>query len=145
MLKIWVHLVWSTKWRKPLLLKCIRNNIFRHIRENARKQNIHIDFINGHFDHVHILVSLNAEQTIAKTVKLIKGESARWINLNRLTKETFEWQGRYYAVSVSESDINRVRNYIKNQEQHHVQKTFLEECGELNRRFGFTANDDAFE
>jgi REP element-mobilizing transposase RayT len=115
------------------------------MRNNAKEHNIRIDFINGHFDHVHVLVSLYADQTIAKTVQLIKGESANWINTHRLTAEKFEWQTEYFAVSVSESDINRVRNYIKNQEKHHSGKTFLEECDEFIKRFGFVMMNDSFD
>ncbi len=76
MLKIWIHLVWATKSRKPLLDKSIRQKVWQHMRSNAQEKQIHVDFINGHVDHVHILLSLNADQTIAKTVQLIKGESS---------------------------------------------------------------------
>ena len=69
--------------RDPVLDKDIRKKIFLHIKENALTKNVHIDFINGHIDHVHLLVSLNADQTIANTVQLIKGESSYWINKNK--------------------------------------------------------------
>ena len=52
-------------------------------------------------------------------MQLIKGESAYWINKHGLTKEKFEWQDEYFATSVSESNPNKIRNYIKNQEEHH--------------------------
>ena len=82
---MWIHLVWATKKREPLLDKTLRLKLFSHIRENALAKNIHIDFINGYIDHIHILVSLNADQTIANIVQLIKGESSYWINKNKLT------------------------------------------------------------
>jgi REP element-mobilizing transposase RayT len=115
----------------------IRQDIFKHIRENAKTKNIHIDFVNGHVEHVHCLVSLNAEQTIAEIMRLIKGESSHWINKNKLTKTKFVWQDEYYAVSVSRSGLNRVREYIKNQETHHEQKTFDQEVDEFVRIYGF--------
>lgn len=121
---MWIHLVWATKKRERLLDKALRLKLFSHVRENALAKNIHIDFINGHSDHVHILVSLNADQTIANIVQLIKGESSYWINKNKLTPQKFEWQDDYFAVSVSESGINAVREYIKNQEEHHRKKHF---------------------
>jgi REP element-mobilizing transposase RayT len=86
---------------------------------------------------VHCLVSLNADQTIAKTLQLLKGESAFWINKNNLCKEHFEWQDEYFAVSVSESGINTVREYIKNQEAHHAKKTFQQEYEEFMKKYGF--------
>lgn len=72
-----------------------------------------------------------------KIMQLIKGESSFWINKNQLTKEKFEWQDEYFAVSVSESQLYRVRNYIKNQEQHHRKKTFQEEYDEFIAKYGF--------
>ncbi len=74
--KIWIHLVWATKKREPVLLKPIRRKLFRHIWENGREKNIHIDFVNGYIDHVHVLLSLEANQSISKIAQLIKGESA---------------------------------------------------------------------
>ena len=136
-IKIWIHLVWATKKREPLLTKDIRQLVFKHIRENAVIKNIHVDFVNGHVDHVHCLISLHPEQTISKVVQLIKGESSYWINKNNLCKEHFEWQDEYFAVSVSESSVNKVREYIKNQEEHHSKKTFQEEYDEFMHKYGF--------
>ncbi|HEX4851270.1 MAG TPA: IS200/IS605 family transposase [Puia sp.] len=135
--KIWIHLVWATKKREPVLNKDLRIQLFRHIRENAREKNIYMDFINGYVDHVHILISLAPDQTVAKVVQLIKGESSYWINKNNLTAQKFEWQDDYFAVSVSESGTDKVREYIKNQEEHHRKKTFEEEYNEFIDKYGF--------
>ena len=70
-------------------------------------------------------------------MQLIKGESSFWINKNELTKNKFQWQDEYFAVSVSESIIDKVRDYIKNQETHHAKKTFEEEYDEFILKFGF--------
>jgi putative transposase len=136
-LKIWVHLVWSTKNRQPLLSKEIRSILFPHIKKNAQQKGIYIDFINGHIDHIHILISLNKEQSIGSIVQLIKGESSYWINQQKLTTEKFRWQDQYFAVSVSESGINKVREYIKTQEEHHKKKTFQQEYEEFMQKYGF--------
>lgn len=135
LLKIWIHLVWATKNRAPVLTKDIREIIFKHIKENGKKKNIHVDFVNGHCDHVHCLVSLNAEQTIAKVVQLLKGESSYWANKNNLCEEKLAWQDEYFAVSVSESGVDRVREYIKNQEEHHRNKAFGEEYDEFIKKY----------
>lgn len=87
--------------------------------------------MNGYHDHLHCLISMNAELSIAKTVQLIKGESAFWINRNELTSTKFEWGEQYYAVSVSDFDLERVKIYIDNQVEHHKSKTFKEEYDEL--------------
>jgi REP element-mobilizing transposase RayT len=136
-IKIWIHFVWATKKRQPFLTRDIRKKVFAHIRENAFKKKIHLDFVNGHTDHVHCLISLNREQTIANIAQLIKGESSCWINKNKLCKENFEWQDDYFAVSVSESAVNKVREYIKKQEAHHAKKTFEEEYNEFIEKYGF--------
>ena len=126
-LRVWIHLVWSTKNREPYLTKGIREDVFEHIRENAVKKDIYIDFIGGYKDHVHCLLSLGSEQNISEVVRLIKGESSHWINKNRLTQGRFGWQEEYFAVSVSESKVERVRRYIANQEKHHKSISFADE------------------
>ena len=135
--KVWIHFVWSTKNREPFITKEIRNIVFSHIRQNAKEKGIYIDFINGHIDHVHCLVSLGIEQNMSKIMQLLKGESAFWINKNNLCPGKFEWQDEYFAVSVSESMLNKVRNYIKNQEKHHQLKSYEEEQEDFRRIYGF--------
>nr|WP_231131677.1 transposase [Flavobacterium hydrophilum] len=107
------------------------------LKKYAKEKGIYVDFINGYSDHCHCLISLGADQHIQKIMQLIKGESSFWINKNQLTKEKFEWQDEYFAVSVSESIIDKVRDYIKNQETHHATKTFQEEYDEIISKFGF--------
>ena len=142
--KIYVHLVWSTKNRVPYLKsKETRFKVWNHIRENAKSKGIFLDFINGYSDHCHCLISLGTNQTIEKIVQLLKGESSFWINKNKLTSDQFGWQDEYFAVSVSESKVNIVREYIKNQEQHHRQKTFQEEYEEFLDKFGFKKFKDS--
>ncbi len=134
LVKVWIHFVWSTKNREPLLTDEIRQQVFKHIRENAREKGIFIDFINGYVDHVHCLVSLGTGQTLEKIMQLIKGESSFWINKHRLCKTKFGWQDEYFAVSVSESVLDSVRKYIANQEEHHRTKSFDDEFEEFLKR-----------
>ena len=115
----------------------IRLKIFHHIRENARQKGIYIDFINGYVDHVHCLISLGTDQTIEKIMQLIKGESSFWINKNHLCKTKFGWQDEYFAVSVSETNLDRVRKYIANQEEHHRSNSFEDEFEGFIKRAGF--------
>ena len=125
--KIWVHAVWGTKSHFPYLTKEIKEKIISHIRENANNKGIYVNKINGHRDHLHALIGLNADKSIAQTMQLIKGECAFWINKNKITSEKFEWADEYFAASVSESDLDRVVFYINNQEEHHKKSTFMEE------------------
>ena len=121
--KVYIHFVWSTKNRHPFLLtKEVRQQVWDHIRENAKSKEIFIDCINGYKEHCHCLVSLSIDQTIEKVVQLMKGESSYWINKQQLIAEKFEWQDEYFAVSVSESMLEKVRSYINDQEIHHQHK-----------------------
>ncbi len=136
--KIWIHCVWGTKNRVPCLYPGRKYEVINHIRTNAASKDIHIDFLNGHTEHLHCLLMLGCDQALSKVMQLIKGESAHWINKIQLIKTRFEWADEYYAASISESHINRVRNYIRNQESHHRSKTWDQECEEYIRQHGFT-------
>jgi len=137
-IKVYIHFVWSTKdWIPYLDSPELRKEVWKHIRENAKEKNIFIDFVNGYSNHCHCLISLGGDQTIQKIMQLIKGESSHWINKQDLTKGKFEWQDEFFAVSVSESMIEKVRNYIKNQESHHKRQTFQEEYDEFILKYGF--------
>ena len=137
-IKIYIHLVFSTINRIPFLNSTeVRVKVWKHIKENASSKGIYLDMINGYSDHCHCLISLGSNQNIEKIIQLIKGESSFWINKNKLTKDKFAWQDEYFAVSVSESMIESVRNYIKNQEIHHQKKTFAEEYQEFIEKYDF--------
>lgn len=137
-IKTYIHFVWSTKNREPYLnTKELRQKVWKHIQENARQKGIYIDFISGYSEHCHCLVSLGSNQTLQKVMQLIKGESSFWINKNKLIEGKFEWQDEYFAVSVSESMLNVVRNYIKNQEVHHSKMTFEKEYNEFIDKYQF--------
>ena len=135
--KIWIHLVFATKNREPLLNKGFRYDLYKHIAENCLQKEIFLQAINGYTDHIHCLISLGKDQNIAKISQLIKGESSFWVNKNRLTVENFSWQDDYFAVSVSESQVKAVVNYIKNQESHHSKKSFQEEVDEFMNKYGW--------
>ena len=135
--RIWLHCVWGTKNRIPFLTNENKWEIINHIKENAKLKGIFIDYMNGHKEHLHCIISLNADETLSKTIQSIKGESSFWINRNRITSGKFEWADEYFAVSVSESQISNVREYIKNQEKHHKKKTWDEEYEEFMKNYGF--------
>lgn len=136
--KIWIHAVWGTKNHERILSKDVRKQLFQHMRENAKEKQIYIDFINGDMEHIHCLLALNAEMTIAKVIQLLKGEAAYWANKNSLLKSKLEWADEYFAVSVSESMIDKIRDYIKNQEEHHKKMTFKDEYEKFITKFGFS-------
>ncbi|MDI6766910.1 MAG: IS200/IS605 family transposase [Bacteroidota bacterium] len=135
--KIMIHLIWSKKNREAVIRNELKDALLHHIKENSIHKGIFIDTMNCVSDHIHLLISLGSEQTISKVVQLIKGESSHWINEQQMLKGKFEWQDDYFAASVSESMINKVRGYISNQEEHHRIKSFAEEYDEFMNKYGF--------
>jgi putative transposase len=126
--KVYIHFVWSTKNRAPYLnSQELRKKVWIHIKENARGKDIFIDTISGYQDHCHCLISMGRAQSMSNVMNLIKGESSFWINKNKLCDTKFEWQDEYFALSVSDSQLESVRAYIRNQEDHHAKKSFQEE------------------
>jgi REP element-mobilizing transposase RayT len=137
MVKAYIHFIWATKKRQPLITPELKPQLLQHIKENSFKKEIFIDRLNCTDDHIHLLISLGTEQTIAKTAMLIKGESAWWVNKQGLTRIKFEWQDEYIAVSVNYLNVDMVRRYIENQEEHHKKKTFTGEYEEFLQENGF--------
>jgi len=136
-IKVYVHYVWATKDRYPFLNDSIRNQLFAHIRENAKAKNIFIDFINGYTEHVHVLVSLGSDLSIGKIAQLIKGESSHWINQLQLTDRKFDWQDEYLAIGVGDDKLSIVRKYIAKQAEHHKNVSFSREYDKFIERYGF--------
>ena len=140
--KIWVHVVFATKNREPFLTREIRYQVKRKIIQNCKNQDIFLQSINGYRDHLHCLISLGREQTISYVVQQIKGESSNWLNENHFENGEFLWQDDYFAISVSESQVQQVINYIKNQERHHASHSFEDEIKLFQERFGISAIQD---
>ena len=111
--------------------------MFRHLKENAETKEIWLDSVNGHAEHIHCLVSMNKDKSISEIVRLIKGESSFWINKSKLVRQKFAWQDDYWAVSVSESHLEKIREYIYQQEDHHRSRSFAEEVQEFMEKYGW--------
>lgn len=136
-INIYLHVIWSTKNRSKIITKELKPKLIEHIKSNVIKKGIFIDRINCVIDHIHLIISLGSDQTIGKIVQLIKGESSHWINQNKLIRGKFEWQNDYIAVSISKSILEKVREYVDNQDEHHRVKNFTEEVEEFREKYGF--------
>lgn len=126
-IKIWIHAVWGTKSRIPILKSPILQQVCEHIKSNAKNKGIYVDRINGHDEHIHVLMLLRHDNSISKQMQLLKGESSFWVNKNNMLRTELEWADKYFAASVSEDKLDKVRAYIDNQQIHHQKQTFLEE------------------
>jgi REP element-mobilizing transposase RayT len=111
--------------------------VLKHFRENAVEKNIILDYINAHEDHVHALINLGKQQNLSTVMQYLKGESSFWINNQKILPCHFAWQDYYFAVSVSHSHVDRIREYIKNQDEHHKKISWEEEVELFLKRYGF--------
>ena len=130
-ISIWLHCVWSTKNRIPFLTDRIRAEVISHIYQNAKLKGIYIDQMNGYDEHLHALISMGGTQNISEIMQKIKGESSFCINKNKLTRLKFEWQDDFYCVSIGQSQMVSLKEYISNQELHHKKVTWEEELEKL--------------
>jgi putative transposase len=117
---VWVHAIWHTKDNQPFITPEIEDQLYEHMYRLFIEIKCPAKIINGISDHVHCLFSLNRNLAVAQAIKKIKGNSTHWINETKLTSEYFSWQVGYSSFSVSESNLNIVKEYIKNQKKHHI-------------------------
>ena len=135
-IKIWIHAIWATKERYPLIIPVIETLLFNEMRKQFIETGCPVRIINGMPDHVHCLFLLNAQKSIAEVIKQIKGSTSHWVNEQNLITEKFAWQTGYGAYSVSESQLEKVFQYINNQKTHHAKKTFVKEYDEFIKLHG---------
>jgi len=134
--RIWIHSVWATKERQLLISTSNKDKIYKFVREELVALGCPVQIVNGMPDHIHVLFLLNPQKSVAEVIKYAKGSSSHSINDQNLTQKKFSWQKGYAAYSVSESQVQRVFNYIKNQEQHHLKNTCAGEFGALLKLHG---------
>ena len=125
--KVYLHTVFSTKFRQPLILPEVEESLYAYIGGIIKQQNSIPLAINGMPDHIHLLSTLPRTITIAKYLEAIKKSSSKWIKGVHPNLESFAWQGGYATFSVSSSKVDVVRQYIKRQKTHHQKLTFKEE------------------
>ena|SRR5437899_9068842 len=134
--RVWLHVVWATLERRPLLDKPAAVKLSAHFHEYSQAKGIYmkINFVNS--DHVHALVDLPTNLTIEDMMQLLKGESAHWVNEQNLVAAKFGWGRGYGVFSVSASGVSEVCAYIADQEEHHRKRDFLEELRAFVQCYG---------
>jgi len=135
-ISIFIHYVFSTKNREKIISPGIQDRLWAYMGGIARENNMKVLAVGGIEEHVHVLLSLPGTISIAKGVQLIKGGSSKWIHVTFPALQNFAWQVGYGAFSVSISRVNETVSYIKNQKEHHRQKTFQEEYLAFLQRHG---------
>ena len=125
--KLSYHVVFSTKYRQPLIHTALQKRLYDYIGGIIRSQQGHLIEIGGIEDHIHLLVCLSPIKAISDSIREIKANASKWVNEFPDQRNRFEWQKGYGAFTVSYSQIETIRHYIQNQRQHHKTKTFEEE------------------
>ena len=123
---LFTHIIFSTKHRAPLLLPEFKTCLFEYMRGIIRNKDGTSLLINGPEDHVHILAILPATIALSDFMRDLKGDSSGWAK-DTLGLADFGWQTGYAAFAVSKSNVEAVRIYIADQEEHHRRVSFQEE------------------
>ena len=132
------HIVYSTKYRKRVIEKSWQDDLYGYTGGIIRDHKGTLLCMGGVMDHVHLLAKLPPTIAVSDMLRLIKSNSSKMVNETMTPRIPFEWQPGYAAFSVSESQFERVRDYILNQEEHHRKKSFQEEFIELLDKHNIT-------
>ena len=126
---VYVHLVWATWDRLPLLVGEIERRVHRAIAATCVELGAEVVALGGVEDHVHLLVALPATVSLAAFVGHVKGASSHFASHETLKARDdsgfFKWQGAYGAVSVSPDALGEVSSYIAHQREHHASNTLV--------------------
>ena len=125
--QIHLQLIFAVKYREAVITNIWKNELYKYISGIIQQQKHKLIIVNGVADHLHLFVGFRPHQSLADLMQDIKGSSSKWINENKFTRSKFSWQEGYGAFSYSHSHLSNVINYIKNQENHHRKKTFIDE------------------
>ena len=128
-----IHLVFSTKDRRPTIAKDVQLELWSYLAGICRNQGMAAIAINGMDDHAHILFHLPPTIALAEAVRLLKSNSSKWMNEHG---RRFAWQEGYGGFSVSISNTPAVAKYIRDQEKHHRKMTFEQEYRALLKKHG---------
>jgi REP element-mobilizing transposase RayT len=129
-LRLYLHLVWATWDRLPLITPDIERRLYRCIESQAQEQGCKVLALNGMADHVHLVVSFPTTITIADLVKQVKGVSSHFVNEVLTPPTQFKWQGSYGAFTISRWDVDKIVQYVQGQKEHHAANTLWPEWEE---------------
>lgn len=113
------HIVYSTKERQPIISPDLQLRLYNYIGGMIRQRGGICLAIGGMADHVHILVKLRPDKALSDVLRDIKANSTGWMHDVFPQMTDFSWQRGYGAFTVSSSQVEKVRNYILNQDEHH--------------------------
>ncbi len=140
--RVVLHLTFSTKHRKPWLKdQQLRHDLFAYMAGIFKNLDSPAIIINGVEDHLHALFCLSRSHAIKDIVRDIKADSSSWLKKKAPSLKEFAWQAGYAVFSVSETDVESVKRYIENQEEHHKTLSFQDEFRALCAKHGIQIDE----
>jgi len=125
--KNYLHIAFSTKYRKPLISPCYEEELYNYLGGICKDLECNPIKIGGYNDHVHILCVLSKKIALVKLIEEVKSHSSKWMKTKDDALKSFYWQDGYGAFSVNPTEVETVIAYISNQHEHHKKKTFQDE------------------
>ncbi len=119
--QLYVHLVWATWDRLPLITSAIEPRLYAAIAEKCRELKCLPIAIGGIEEHVHVLTRFHTTVAIATLAKEIKGSTSHLITHVMKPDGEFKWQGAYGAFTIRKSEVASVKAYVENQKKHHAE------------------------
>lgn len=135
--KIYLHVIFHVKNESPLIRKQDLPRIHEYIGGVINNVGCQTLKIGGTSNHVHCVFVLSKNENTAHVVEEIKRNSSRWVKtISPISYKCFAWQGGYAAFSVSQSIVNDTIEYVSNQEEHHRNRTYMEELTSFLKLYG---------
>jgi REP element-mobilizing transposase RayT len=119
--------VFATKKRQSILRPGAKEEFYRYCAGLVRDFNCFFQCMGGVEDHIHLLVGLDPVLSVSEFAQKFKANTSRLINSKGWVIGKFEWQSGFGAFSVSRSGLERVRQYLSRQDEHHKSKSFMME------------------
>lgn len=133
--QIYIQAVFAVKGRENCIKKEWKDDLYRYIAGIVKNKGQKSIIVNGMPDHIHAFIGLRPAMSVSDLIRDMKNNSTNFINDNKLIKGKFSWQEGFGAFSYGHSQLDKVYNYILNQEKHHKTRTFREEYLELLNKF----------
>ncbi len=125
--KVYVHIMFSTKNRQPLITDAIKVSLFDYMGGICKGLGCNPVAVGGCHDHIHVLCLLSRKVAQMKLLEEVKKQSSKWVKTKGPAYSNFYWQEGYGIFSVNPTELEVVVKYIKNQEEHHKKTTFQDE------------------
>lgn len=133
--KLFVHIVFSTRLRQPLITPEIEPELYAYIGGVCKSNGSVLTAAGGATDHIHLLVSMSKSITVSDLLLEIKRDSSSWIKRGRPSFAGFHWQDGYGAFTIGESQVGALRKYFAGQKEHHKRVSFQDEFRDLLRKY----------